>query len=58
VLNARDVGITSNYFEVTGTLRYEDNVLSEVSVVQRRGMEVLVLHREPTESADAASAPI
>jgi general secretion pathway protein K len=49
VLNPRDVGINSNHFEITGTLRYEDNVQSEISLVQRRGMEVIVLRRDRVE---------
>jgi len=39
-------GIASQYFEVTGQLRYEDSVLREISLVQRQGAEVRVLWRE------------
>jgi len=45
-LDPTDVGISSNLFEVTGQLRYEDNVLRERSLVQRRSAEVRVLRRE------------
>jgi len=45
-LNAQNVGTHSSYFLVTGQLRYEDSVLREVSLVQRRGLNVRVLWRE------------
>lgn len=45
-LEPRQLGINSNFFEVTGQLRYEDNLLREVSLVQRRGMEIVVLRRD------------
>lgn len=42
----RHTGTTSNHFEVSGQLRYENHVLRERSLVQRRGTEVRVLQRE------------
>jgi general secretion pathway protein K len=45
-LSAQNVGTVSGYFLVTGQLRYEDSVLREVSLVQRRGLNVRVLWRE------------
>ncbi|HSI49759.1 MAG TPA: type II secretion system minor pseudopilin GspK [Ideonella sp.] len=43
---AKAADFRSDYFEVTGQLRYEDSVLREVSLVQRQGAEVRVLWRE------------
>ncbi len=45
-LDARHVSTVSSHFEVTGQLRYEDSVLREISLVQRRGAEVRVLRRD------------
>jgi general secretion pathway protein K len=45
-LDAKNVGVSSNHFEVIGQLRYEDNVMRERSLVQRRASEVRVLRRE------------
>ena len=41
-----DSNVTSQHFEVTGQLRYEDNVLRQRSLVQRRQMELRVLWTE------------
>ncbi|OYT89553.1 MAG: general secretion pathway protein GspK [Burkholderiales bacterium PBB6] len=46
VLEERHVAINSSHFEVTGQLRYEDSILREVSLVQRRGQDVTVLRRD------------
>ena len=40
------VQVTSSYFEVRGRLRLNDVVLEQRSLVERRGMEVLVRQRE------------
>lgn len=45
-LDPRHVSTVSSHFEVTGQLRYEDSVLREISLVQRRGAEVRVLRRD------------
>ena len=46
-LDARRVGVTSNYFEVHGRLRLEQRVLNERSLIQRRAnREVLTILRE------------
>lgn len=45
-LEAQHVGTNSSYFLVTGQLRYEDSVQREVSLVQRRGLNVRVLWRQ------------
>lgn len=46
LLNDRDVGTNSSYFEVRGRLRLDDRVLEERSVVERRGLEVVSILRE------------
>jgi general secretion pathway protein K len=38
--------VMSSYFEVRGRLRLEDRVLEQRSLIQRRGLEVLVVRRE------------
>jgi len=40
------VSIKSDHFEILGELRYESFVLRELSLVARRGMDVVVLRRE------------
>jgi general secretion pathway protein K len=45
-LPPRHLSVTSNHFEVSGQLRYEDSVLREISLVQRNGMDVRVLRRD------------
>ena len=45
-LNTQRVGIASSHFEVRGRLRIAERVLEERSLVQRRGIEVVALHRE------------
>lgn len=49
-LDPKHLGVASSYFEVRGELRYEDSVLRELSLVQRRGTEVRVLRRERLSS--------
>jgi general secretion pathway protein K len=46
LLNERNVGIKSNYFEVRGRLRLDERVLEERSVVERRGLDVVPILRE------------
>lgn len=46
VLNARQVGVGSQFFEVRGQLRLGDRVLQERSLVQRRNPEVVTIQRE------------
>lgn len=38
--------VKSNYFEVRGRLRLEDRVLEQQSLIQRRGLDILVVRRE------------
>jgi general secretion pathway protein K len=40
------VSIGSNHFEIIGELRYENFLLRELTLVMRRGLEVIVLRRE------------
>jgi general secretion pathway protein K len=51
------VGVTSNYFEVRGRLRLEDRVLEQRSLVERRGLEMLVLQREQFATREAGAPP-
>ncbi|HEX5687058.1 MAG TPA: type II secretion system minor pseudopilin GspK [Ideonella sp.] len=43
---ANHIGINSNSFEILGELRYENFSLRELTLVTRRGQEVVVLRRE------------
>jgi len=45
-LNQQQVSVASTHFEIDGELRYDQYVLRERSLVQRRGLEVTVLRRE------------
>jgi len=45
-LSPRVVDVRSQFFEVQGQLRYESHVLRERSIVQRRGLNVVVVQRE------------
>lgn len=45
-LNQQQVSIASTHFEIDGELRYDQYVLRERSLVQRQGMNVVVLRRE------------
>ena len=52
-LDASRVDVQSNYFEVRGRIRLGDRVLEEVSLVRRRGLEVLPLQRQRVNLQDA-----
>jgi len=45
-LNQQQVALFSSFFEVRGRLRLEDRVLEQRSLVERRGLEIVVLQRE------------
>ena len=47
------VGVVSNFFEVRGRLRLGDRVLEQRSLVERRGIEVVLLQREQVASHDS-----
>ena len=55
MLNARQVGVGSQFFEVRGQLRMGDRVLVERSLVQRRNPEVVTLQRERISLNDVGS---
>ena len=46
VLDAQRVGVSSSYFELRGRLRLADKVLEELSLVERRGLEIIPLQRQ------------
>jgi general secretion pathway protein K len=47
------VGVVSNFFEVRGRLRLGDRILEQRSLVERRGIEVVLLQREQVASHDS-----
>ena len=47
------VGVTSNFFEVRGRLRLGDRTLEQRSLVERRGIDVVLLHKEQVASREA-----
>jgi general secretion pathway protein K len=52
-LDAKQVGHMSQYFEVRGRLRLDDRVLEQRSLVERRGLDMLVLQREQLSRREA-----
>lgn len=48
--------IVSSFFEVRGRLRLEDRVLEQRSLVERRGLEMVVLQREQVSRRDPGSS--
>lgn len=54
-LNAQQVGVNTNFFEVRGRLRLTDQVLEQRSVVQRSGTTVTPLSRERVSSMDSSN---
>ena len=55
-LNQQQVAITSSFFEVHGRLRLADRVLDRVSLVERRGLDIIVLQRELVPSREAGGS--
>lgn len=53
-LESTRVGVLSNFFEVRGRLRLGDRVLEELSLVERRGLDIVPLQRQRFSLADAA----
>jgi general secretion pathway protein K len=51
-LDAQQLSVKSNFFEVHGRLRLDDRVLDRVSLVERRGVDVIVLQRELVASRE------
>ena len=54
VLNAQRVDIRSNFFEVRGRLRLGERALEERSLVERRGLDIVVIDRERLGLAETA----
>ncbi|OYT98790.1 MAG: general secretion pathway protein GspK [Burkholderiales bacterium PBB1] len=52
-LDASRVDVKSSFFEVRGRIRLGDRVLEELSLVERRGLEVLSLQRQRVNLQDA-----
>ena len=50
------IAVGSSFFEVRGRLRLGDVVLEQRSLVQRRGLDVVVLQRERVSSRDAGGS--
>jgi general secretion pathway protein K len=50
------LAVGSNFFEVRGRLRLGDIVLEQRSLVQRRGLDVIVLQRERVSTRDQAGS--
>jgi len=44
--DAKYVGVNSSFFEVQGQLRFEQHLLRERSLVQRKGLDMVVLRRD------------
>ncbi|TXH50354.1 MAG: general secretion pathway protein GspK [Burkholderiaceae bacterium] len=51
-LNGQQVSTVSSFFEVRGRLRLEDRVLEQRSLIERRGLDVLVLLREQVSTVE------
>ncbi len=51
-LNGQQVSTVSSFFEVCGRLRLEDRVLEQRSLIERRGLDVLVLLREQVSTVE------
>jgi general secretion pathway protein K len=50
LLDPKNVGVTSNFFEVRGKLRLDERALEERSIVERRGLDVVTILRERVAS--------
>lgn len=50
------IGVVSNFFEVRGRLRLNDRVLEQRSLVERRGIDVVLLRREQVASHDGGGS--
>jgi general secretion pathway protein K len=52
-LNTQLVSVTSSFFEVRGRLRLDDRVLEQRSLIERRGLDMLVLQRDYVSSRES-----
>lgn len=50
LIDPRNVGVNSNFFEVRGRLRLDERALEERSIVERRGRDVVTILRERVAS--------
>jgi general secretion pathway protein K len=50
------IGTVSSFFEVRGRLRLNDRVLEQRSLVERRGIDIVLLRREQVASHDAGGS--
>jgi general secretion pathway protein K len=50
LLDPKNVGVTSNYFEIRGRLRLDERALEERSIVERRGLDIVTILRERVAS--------
>ena len=55
-LNPQQLAVVSNYFEVRGRLRLENRVLEQRSLVERRGLDMLVLQREQVSALEGLNS--
>lgn len=55
-LNVQLVSTNSSFFEVRGRLRLDDRVLEQRSLIERRGLDMLVLQRDFVSSREAAGS--
>ncbi|WP_341890076.1 type II secretion system minor pseudopilin GspK [Variovorax sp. YR752] len=51
-LNPQQLSVVSSYFEVRGRLRLENNSLEQRSLVERRGLDMLVVRREQVSTLE------
>jgi general secretion pathway protein K len=51
-LDASKLSVSSSFFQVRGRLRLGDRALEQTSLVERRGLDVVVLQRERVSSRD------
>jgi general secretion pathway protein K len=56
-LNSNQLSVSTRFFEVRGRLRMEQTVVEERSLVQRNGMDVIVLWRERGALSPPAALP-
>jgi general secretion pathway protein K len=54
--NLNRLAFASNYFHVRGRLRLGDIVLEQRSLVQRRGLDVVILQRERVSAREQAGS--
>ena len=53
-LDTNRVGVLSNFFEVRGRVRLGDRMLEDLSLVERRGLDIVPLQRQRLSLRDTA----